>query len=136
MTQDTDRTRPLVVQIAAAFEALRNCERAGNDEWMDIWADRLDSLCRDHLPSGSGFDNGTELERDTSRPDRLVFLAGFHHMNDSGFYDGWTHHRVVVSPAFVSGFDIRVTGRDRRGIKDYIAETFSQALDSPVAMPE
>jgi hypothetical protein len=37
-----------------------------------------------------------------------------------------------VTPIF-GGFDIRVTGRNRNDIKDYIAETFDSALNQDIA---
>lgn len=81
-----------------------------------------------HAPRGYGFDQGTEL-CETSTPDRLVFLTAFHHMNSTGYYVGWTHHTVVVTPAF-TGFNIRVTGPNKNGIKDYILETFHHWLST------
>lgn len=127
--------RPLYQQIAHCFQALLNCQESSNETWESIWTDRLLALASDHLPSGSGFDNGTEFSLDESRADRLVFTTSFHHMDDSGSYCGWTEHRVILSPSFVHGFELKVTGTDKRQIKDYIAETFSEALDVPVELP-
>lgn len=79
------------------------------------------------FPSGSGFDHGTKL-LDASTPDRLVFQADFHHMDDLGGYCGWSEHKVIVTPSLAHEFNLRVTGRDKRGIKEYIAETFAYCL--------
>ena len=128
--------KPLIQQFAICFAALMNCDESGNTEWRDIWAERIRVLAREHLPSGSGFDSGSSFSLDESRPDRLCFETSFHHMNDSGFYDGWTEHRVIATPSFVSAFELKVTGRDKRQIKDYIAESFYAALAAPVAMPD
>lgn len=87
----------------------------------DRWQDKLDAIMNT-APSGSGFDNGTTLESVDDQ--KMVFNTGFHHMNEHGFYTGWTHHKVIVRPCFWSGIDIRVTGKDRRNIKEYIAEAF------------
>ncbi|MFA5897874.1 MAG: hypothetical protein WC829_02050 [Hyphomicrobium sp.] len=88
----------------------------------------IDAIVKAFLPSGSGFDNGTHFVPEKSNPDKLVFSADFHHMNENGYYDGWTHHFVIIRPSLVYGFDLTVTGRNRREIKDYIAETYSDAL--------
>ena len=128
--------RPLFQQFAHCFQALMNCQESGNQEWEIIWTNRLHVLAREALPSGSGFDNGTEFSLDESRPDRLVFTTSFHHMDDSGSYCGWTEHRVIISPSFIHGFEMKVTGPDKRGIKDYIGQCFSDALDVPVELPE
>jgi hypothetical protein len=92
---------------------------------------RLADLAREHLPSGSGFDAGSAVIEHESKSDKIVIKAHFHHMTDNGFYWGWTAHKVIVRPAF-DGVDIRVTGRDRDNIKDYIADTFHHALTAEI----
>jgi hypothetical protein len=79
----------------------------------------------DSAPSGSGFDSGTTLNEEKSKENRLVFDTAFHHMDEWGGYDGWTEHQVIVTPSLVFGFTLRITGRDRNGIKDYINDVFS-----------
>ena len=91
----------------------------------------LDALCKEHLPSGSGFDAGTELAEDEcikgETITQLVFITEFHHLNEHGMYDGWTSHTVKVTSAW-QGFNLTVTGRDRDGIKDFIGDTFHNCL--------
>lgn len=124
---------PLYKAIAQKIEAMRNCNAHGNGEWFTRHHDAIDNLVRDHLPSGSGFDAGTQFDAcahvDASR-DRLTFTTAFHHMDEFGGYVGWSEHSVIVTPSLSHGFDLRVTGRDRNGIKDYIAEAFHAALSS------
>jgi hypothetical protein len=84
----------------------------------------------DSAPRGSGFDNGTTVE--IGRGGTLVFETAFHHMNDGGYYDGWTEHTVRVKPCLQWGFDLTVSGRNRNNIKDYIAEVFDTWLREPV----
>lgn len=124
--------QPLYRQIASLLLAIENCERAGNAEWKARHGETIRALVREHMPSGSGFDNGTTLEFERSRPDRLVFLTAFHHMDEVGGYAGWSDHTVIVTPSLAFPFDLRATGRDRNGIKDYIAETFKIALQTVV----
>ena len=85
----------------------------------------IDSLM-DSAPSGSGFDAGTEIDLDRSNKNKLVFTTAFHHMDEFGYYEGWTHHEVIVKPDLRFGFEIKVTGRDKneKGIKEYIADVF------------
>lgn len=73
-------------------------------------------------PSGSGFDSGTTLG-DKSTPKKLIFNTSYHHMDDDGFYIGWTHHKVIITPSF-DGMDIKVTGKNYNDIKDYIGDVF------------
>lgn len=46
------------------------------------------------LPSGSGFDAGTRIEK--SSDFSVVFFTEYHHMNEMGYYDGWTKHTVKI----------------------------------------
>lgn len=124
-------------RVAQALQARANCEtkaQAGDSlehfsAMARHWSDYLEWIVKETAPSGSGFDNGTTLDFDASTPQRLVFLTSFHHMNENGFYTGWTEHTVIVT-ADLLGLNVRVTGRDRAQIKDYIAEQFSN-LDNP-----
>jgi len=50
-------------------------------------------------------------------------------MDESGGYGGWTEHYVTVTPTF-TGIDIKVSGKNRNEIKDYIAEAFEVCLNS------
>jgi len=94
---------------------------------------RLEDINRvmDTAPSGSGIDDGTKLD-DTSTANKLVFNTGFHHMNENGYYDGWTDHQVIVTPSLAYGFDMRITGRDRNDIKDYLYEVYDCWLRSEI----
>lgn len=97
-------------------------------DWTRRHKEEAETVARDYLPSGSGFDNGTRIDWEKSNADRLVLLTSFHHMNESGFYDGWTDHAVTVRASLSLGLLISVSGRDRNGIKDLIADTFAHAL--------
>jgi hypothetical protein len=145
-TETKPQTRPLYQTIASLIDARLRCERnatAGSPQVMDDdqdvtrahWLDmaeqhkaKVDSLVSRYLPSGSGWDNGTKLDWGMSNPGRLVFHGSFHHMDDNGFYDGWTDHSIIVTASLTSGIDLRVTGRNRNEIKDYLAEMFQYAL--------
>ena len=122
-------TTPIYQQIARSFVAYQNCLISGNTEWGGNHKETIESLASDHLPSGSGFDSGSTFDFEASKPNRLVFNTSFHHMTEHGYYDGWTEHSVIVTPDLHSGFNLHVTGRDRREIKEYIGDitTFLEA---------
>ena len=120
--------RPTYQLMSSTLSAYLNCVESGNEEWEVRHRERLEDF-EHHLPSGSGFDSGSRLDIERSRPDRLVITTSFHHMNDSGMYDGWSEHDVIVTPSLSYGFDVRVTGRNRNDIKEYIADAFSQVLE-------
>lgn len=121
----------LYQRIAQLLSAIRNCEDSGNLEWLENHQDTIDALCKEHFPHGSGFDSGCKLEPE-STPNRLIISANFHHMDENGFYDGWTTHTVIVSPDLCFDYVLRITGRDKRNIKDYISDTFYAVLSIDV----
>jgi len=129
------RTLKLVNIIAIAVDAHARCVAMGNGEWAHKWQETLDN-CAALLPSGSGFDKGTTIDRDGSKPNAIKLLTAFHHMDENGMYDGWTDHVITARPSFIHGIELSVSGRDRNAIKDYIHETFDHALSQMVEWGE
>lgn len=121
--------------IASKLSAIKNCETSGNAEWLQRHTDELESIVRNFAPSGSGIDNGTTINWD-SKEDKLVFDTAYHHMNEGGCYDGWTEHQVIVTPSLQFGACVKITGRDRNDIKDYLHDTYSCWLFSSVEWVE
>lgn len=111
--------------LATAIDARENCAERGNHEWELRWQERIDQLMK-LLPSGSGVDNGTQL--DGTRRGSLVLSCEFHHMSEHGYYDGWTHHRIIVEPSLALGAVVTVTGKDRNGILEYLGDLYHEAL--------
>jgi hypothetical protein len=121
--------RYLYSELASIVDAMHTCQRnpAQYGEWADKHAETISALVRNHMPSGSGFDCGTTLDTELSHAEKLVFTTSFHHMDENGYYCGWTEHTVIVTPSF-SGFNLRISGRNRNDIKEYIHDAFSSAL--------
>ena len=115
----------LYQHIARCLRAQENCRKTGNTEWLSRHGATINHLVDVYMPS-------TKLDFDRSKPNRLVFTASYHHMNDGGMYDGWTDHNIIVTPDLSFGFDLRITGRDRNQIKDYLGDTFTEALRQDV----
>lgn len=124
--------RYLYSELAAAIEARRNCDTRvpRNEEWFDKWTERIMQL-QQLLPSGSGIDQGTQVDTDESHAEKIVLRTSFHHMNDGGMYDGWTEHTIIVTPSF-RGINLRISGHNRNDIKEYLYETFEYALTREV----
>ena len=117
----------LYTKIASLLDAIENCKKSNNTEWQIRHEDYLNDLLHKHLPHGSGFDSGCTLS-EHSTSEKLIFTADFHHMDSNGYYCGWTHHKVVVTPSLCWDINIKVTGRDRNDIKNYIHEVFYTML--------
>jgi hypothetical protein len=133
----TKRITPRIIAIAITLGAMQRCKEdladKAKESWHELrreWLDKHQATLEELMaaaPSGSGFDSGTKLD-DSSTPDKLIFTTEFHHMNQGGFYDGWTSHSIVVKPSFEFGEIIDIKGRDRNQIKDYIADVFQSFL--------
>jgi hypothetical protein len=119
-------------QLASLVAARLNCMASGNDEWRDKHESEIERLTKEHLPSGSGFDNGTTVDLEQSKPNKLVLQTAFHHMDENGYYDGWTDHTVTVTADLQFGFDLKLNGRNRNDINEYIGEVFNLVLDEEV----
>ncbi len=120
--------KPAYSQIAQLLQAIENCERANNIEWKARHRETIESIIKNNMPSGSGFDSGTKLDFDASTPNKLVFYADYHHMNESGMYDGWTSHTITVKPDLAFGFDLKISGSNRNDFKAYAHDCFHSAL--------
>ena len=121
----------LYVELARTIRAYENCSNSDHEnhrEWKLKHAARLGELVHEHMPSGSGVDNGTSLNLEKSSGEKLVFETSYHHMNDAGMYDGWTEHTVVVTASLMFGFNLRITGRNRNDIKEYLVSLFQESL--------
>lgn len=114
-----------IAQIADAYH--RSVER-GNQEWADKHEETLGKLADDYLPHGPGFDAGTAIDLAKSSVKKVVLTTSYHHMDENGFYAGWTDHTVTVLPNLAFEFDLRISGRDRNGWKDYAYEVFYNDL--------
>lgn len=68
---------PLYRSIAEKLDAKRRCEESNNMEWHDKWDERISALIQEYMPSCSGFDNGTTLDMEFSRENKLIFLYKF-----------------------------------------------------------
>lgn len=124
--------RPLYQELASLFDAYKRCVDTNNHEWRDQHHATIEWLVDNYMPSGSGIDGGTKFDWDASKPDKLVFTFGYHHMNDGGYYDGWTEHTLAVKPSLQFGITTHISGRDRNGIKECLYEVYGYALEQDV----
>lgn len=126
-------TKYLYSELSSLVQARLNClTKPDTREWIDKHESMIEELVKSYMPSGSGYDSGTTLVLNESKGEKLVFSTAFHHMDDNGYYDGWTEHTVTVKPSLSHGFDLYITGPNRNDIKDLIGEQFDEALRTNV----
>ena len=111
-------------KLAGSIQARINCINSNNTEWKEKHEDVIMGFEK-LLPSGSGLDSGCKFDLEKSNSHKIVINTSFHHMDENGMYDGWTDHTITLTPTF-GGFDIKISGRDRGMIKDYLCDTFSE----------
>jgi hypothetical protein len=123
--------------IASTIDAR---ERTGkfdtNNEWYRKHCRVLELIEKGWLPSGSGIDNGCKLNLDESNMNKIVIEFSYHHMNDNGFYDGWTEHKITITPDLVFDISLKITGKNINDIKDYFHEVFQHNLTQEVSKEE
>lgn len=124
-----NQARYLYSELASTVDAMHRCERNPEQygEWATKHAERISQLVRDHMPSGSGIDCGTTMDTAASHAEKLVFACSFHHMNNDGYYCGWTGHTITATPSF-NGINLRIFGRNVNNIKDYLHDVYRNAL--------
>jgi len=112
-------------------EIAKNCQwhKTAKPEYKLIAEERIEQLEKE-LPSGSGIDSGCRILIPESGEKRVVISFSYHHMKD-GYYTGWTNHKLIVTPNLVNDYDMRITGKDRDFLKDYLYDTFGHILDQP-----
>ena len=124
-------SRTIIATLASTIQARLNCEqRPANAQWFQRHSDRIDNICSELLPSGSGIDQGVKVDLVRSTGEKVVLLVPFHCMDPNGFYDGWRDFVVTITPSF-DGHNIKVSGRDYHGLKEYLADLFSETLGRP-----
>jgi hypothetical protein len=123
------KTYPIYKRIAMllAWQA-RIC---GNTVYECQPSAELRQIMKDFAPSGSGIDCGTTLASD-STAQKLIFDVSFHHMDKMGGYDGWTEHKVIVTPSLAMDYDLRITGKNRNDIKTYLYDVYSGFLSQQI----
>jgi hypothetical protein len=103
--------------------------------WAEEWERRILETVKNG-PSGSGIDSGTQIDLDKSTQNKLIFNTAYHHMNEGGYYDGWTEHEVIVTPDLCFEFNLKITGRNRNDIKEYLHEVYSTWIDEEYPEPK
>ena len=121
-------TRKVIQVLAGAIQARQNCIDTNNTLWRDNHEETIRLITLNCLPHGSGIDADNTVDLGKSTGERVVIHTSFHHMDENGYYDGWTEHTLTITPSF-SGINIKISGRNRNDIKDYLVELFAYALE-------
>ena len=119
-------------KIAQTCQARLSCIESMNSQWEVIHEDAIDEIVKNSFPSGSGFDSGTKFDFQKSTGQKLVFNTSYHFMDENGFYSGWEDYKIVVTPSLSFRFDVKIIGKNKNSIKDYMSDVFWEALNNPI----
>jgi len=122
----------VITELASIIDARIRCIENNNTEWMQKHEDRIHEIEDNFLPHGSGIDSGCKIDLDKSTGEKVIINTSYHHMNDVGMYEGWTEHKVIVSPSLMHGFILRITGSNRHDIKTYLYDLFYESLNTEI----
>lgn len=143
--------KTLIQAIASEVNRYHNlCDMPHGEPQSAVDAiDQLEKM----LPSGSGIDCGTKILLDECEPNKIVLYVEYHHVNDGGFYCGWSGHKLIVTPCFDGiginfdcdycdadllfiddeGNEIDDTDDQIEMLYDHLAEIFDHALGQAVS---
>ena len=124
--------KPLYWHLASSIDARLNCANGKNPEWFEKHEETIEQFAKDFLPSGSGIDSGCTIDLDKSNGEKIVIHTSYHHMNDGGYYDGWTEHTITVVPSLQFDFTLNISGRNRNMVKEYLYDVFREALSDSI----
>lgn len=121
----------------AIAQALYSLSTPNPPQYVRDTAEERIVLLQSLLPHGSGFDEGTEISLKAPSPDRSFTLTtSFHHLNPSGYYDGWSTHTITVHASLIGGFYLTVRSagipKHAQPFKDYLLEVFDTTLHKEV----
>ena len=123
--------RTVAQALSSAIQARLNCIEHDNDEWRERHQETGDAIAHEYLPSGAGIDNGAQIDWSRSTGEKIVIDTSYHHINEVGYYDGWTDHTITVRASLLSDFRLKISGRNRNDIKEHLYEIFYDALQTP-----
>jgi len=117
----------LYKEIAETIQARLIVLKNNNQEWINKHELKLGEL-QYMLPHGSGIDGDNAINLDKSTGEKIIIETAFHHMDENGFYDGWTEHKLIITASLIYGLHIKITGFDKNQIKEYLHELFYRVL--------
>jgi hypothetical protein len=121
------RTTPLYRALAGTADAYHRSLNV----MASMHAERAAYIAREYLPSGSGFDAGTEFDLDSSSATKLTFSTSYRRMGESGLYEPTERFYVIARPCFVRTLTLELMRPDTSEESenaDYIGETFHEVL--------
>ncbi len=134
----------LYKKVATVLQAMENCKKKNNAEWFYKHGQTLDSIEKEHFPSGSGFDGNCIINHMESKENKLVIYYEWHCMNDHGYYDGWLNFDLIVTPDLQHDFNLHIVKYRHNMnqkyrvnkywdiLEDYFYDTWNEVLEREI----
>ena len=113
----------------------RLVDRNPTGEYLDSKNEQMEDLVKNYLPSGSGFDGDISID-EKSTDKKIILHVEYHHMNDNGFYDGWSTFKVIITASMAYNYSMQVKGESvvrkyfyHVGFDDFVISVFRDCLD-------
>lgn len=113
-------------RLSAQVYSIQQAKKRNDQDEIDRRKAIIEQMI-EALPHGSGLDNGVKFCLERSTDSKLIFSTSFHHMNEVGYYTGWTEHKIVLTPKF-GDYRMRITGINKNNIKEHLADIFSETF--------
>ena len=111
------------INLTELYNAIKSYKEV-KPEYRDKHFEVIEQANKD-LPHGSGIDGVIAICTADCSENKIIIIFGFHHMNEDGYYDGWTEHKLIITPKF-GGFKLHITGKNRNQVKDYLYDLFRE----------
>jgi len=127
-----------LTKISLAMSGKLNAYKKGDDTAANWWIEKINAQLA-NMPSGAGIDRPITMDHNRSTIEKFVFNVHYHHMDENGYYCGWTTFVLTVTPSFWQGVAISIknggTGLERRerymvnDTKEYLLDLFSECFE-------
>lgn len=95
-----------------------------NNSYLDDCESQIEKLQKT-LPSGSGINNGCEIDIENSGINKVIIKFTYDFMNERGFYTVRKSYKLILTPDFsTTGFRMKIIGANKDYIKYYFYDLF------------
>jgi len=113
-------------ELATLTDARLRCIQMDNKEWEEKHTEKIEEMVK-RFPIDDPIFDFYE-----SNGQKLVIHSSYHHMNENGFWDGYSDFTIKVTSDLMFGFKLSILGKFPRkyeSTKDYLHELISSELD-------
>ena len=127
--------RVLAVHVKTRLKSLRDFQSTGRDDGeFNRHSNAIDKIINSSPCVSAEF--AIDIRYDLSHADKIVFEVAYNHADpnsDPPESPDWTEHIVTVRPSLIDGFNLRVAGFNRNGVRQTIERCFDRWMRQEVS---